>query len=415
MSQAASPKHAQPSSSTQTNSSTRTAPRFPVSAPAKPPTDLNSHTRLDVLRNTWTVFATGREDRPHEFVDAGVTTKRSLECPFCNGNEELTPNPTWVGKVVRTKDSLFRIDTDPADDQPCDPAWNVRVVPNKYPAVDSLPTVASAATIAGDSGTPDQSEGPRSNSSPLFPSRPVFGGHEVVIESRGHARSLTDVSLTEAELIFRAYRDRLLHFRSDPNVQYANVFKNVGLRAGASLSHSHSQIVATNQVPPMIEQSFARMKRHRASTGCCLMCDMVREERRQKERIIATDDHTVAFCPFASHLPMMVRVTTKQHQECFEDLNDQSLRSVSRMVYRVIGWLESLQPGAAYNYCLGTKPSGIEDSSDAFHWSIDIFPRMTRVAGFEWASGSMINPVLPEFAARKYRYRAMAEDPRLTL
>ena len=282
----------------------------------------------------------------------------------------------------------------------------VRVVPNKYPAVDSSNLLIS---------TEDFPRGALSNSSPLFPSGPVLGGHEVVIESRRHANSLTDISMTEAELVFRAYQDRLLHYRSNPDVKYTNVFKNVGQQAGASLSHSHSQIVATNQIPPMIEQTFSRMKRYRANTGCCLMCDMVREERRQKERIIARDDQTIAFCPFASHLPMMVRVTTKQHQACFEDLDHQVLRSVSRMVYRVIGWLETLRPGTAYNYCLSTKPSGIEDSSDAFHWSIDIFPRMTRVAGFEWASGSMINPILPEVAARQYRYRAIAEDPRLSL
>jgi UDPglucose--hexose-1-phosphate uridylyltransferase len=392
MSQAASVKHADIDS--------------PIVPPLAPTAKQVAHTRLDVLRGTWTIFATGRDERPHEFIDNSVTTKPNLACPFCSGNEDQTPSPCWVGKVVRTKESTFRIDADPATDEPCDPAWTVRVVPNKYPAVAS-PKIATSAATCKDS--------PQSNSSPLFPSSSVFGGHEVVIESRGHANSLTDVSLTEAELIFRAYRDRLLHFRSDPDVKYTNVFKNVGQQAGASLSHSHSQIVATNQIPQAIEHSFARMKRHRASTGCCLMCDLVREERRQKDRVIASDDHTIAFCPFASHLPMLVRVTTKQHQECFEDLDDPSLRSVSRMVYRVIGWLETLRPGTAYNYCLSTKPSGIEDSSNSFHWSVDIFPRMTQVAGFEWASGSMINPVLPEFAARQYRHRAMAENPRSTL
>jgi UDPglucose--hexose-1-phosphate uridylyltransferase len=400
MSQAASFKHANASVKIETGSQSS------VSKTENRSTNQNSHTRFDVLQNTWTVYATGREERPHEFIEACVTTDKNLDCPFCCGNEDKTPSPTWIGKVVRTKDAAFQIETNPNNELPNDTAWSVRVVPNKYPAVDStaVPLNTDLPPVLA-----------LSNSSPLFPSSPIFGGHEVVIESRQHAQSLTAVSMTEAELVFRAYRDRLLHFRSDPNVKYANVFKNVGQQAGASLSHSHSQIVATNQVPPMVERSFALMKRHRASTGCCLMCDMIREERRQQERIIAVDEHAIAFCPFASHLPMMVRVTTKQHHECFEDLDDQSLRSVSRMVYRVIGWLETLKPGAAYNYCLSTKPIGIKDSSEAFHWSIDIFPRITQVAGFEWSSGSMINPVLPEIAARQYRYRAIAEDPRLTL
>jgi UDPglucose--hexose-1-phosphate uridylyltransferase len=371
-----------------------------------------AHARLDVIRNAWTIFATGRDARPQEFIEAEPVKNKSLTCPFCSGNENQTPQPSWVGRIARTDQSKFQIKTQPEAVESRDGRWNVRVVPNKYPAVQPWSTNSNGVVSEASQTASTQFQ---SSGSSLFQSKPVVGGHEVVIESRRHTRSLTDISAIEAELVFLAYRDRLLHFRSLPNVNYACVFKNVGQRAGASLAHSHSQILATSLIPPEIERSCARMQRHRATTGCCLMCDLVREEFRHKERVIASDELTVAYCPFASRLPMKVRVTTKQHQACFEDLDDQSLRAVSRMVYRGIGWLEKLQPNASYNYCLNTKPSGIQDASDAFHWSIDIFPRITQVAGFEWAGGSMINPVLPEDAARQYRYRAMAEDPRLTL
>ncbi len=101
-----------------------------------------------------------------------------------------------------------------------------------------------------------------------------------------------------------------------------------------------------------------RMSHHRAATGCCLRCDVIRAERKAKERVIACDETTIAYCPFASPLPMMIRVTTLEHQPHFEDLNDRTLESVSRMVFRVISWLEQIRPGTAYNYCLNTRPRG---------------------------------------------------------
>ena len=277
-----------------------------------------AQSRHDVLRDAWTIFAPGRADRPHEFTEPEVTTKANLACPFCEGNEDKTPSPVWIGKVVRTQDSTFRINRSPsAKSDHQETRWSVRVVPNKYPAVS--PGQGPDAHIV----TPDQ---PPADEASLFQSSPIFGGHEVVIESKHHSRSLTDRSVTEAELVFLAYRDRLDHYRNDPQVKYANVFKNVGQQAGASLAHSHSQIMATNQIPRSIQHSFDRMKRHRAKTGCCLMCDLIREERRSQERVITRDDHTIAYCPFASHLPMLVRVTTVKHQACYEDLIDQAIR-----------------------------------------------------------------------------------------
>ena len=126
------------------------------------------------------------------------------------------------------------------------------------------------------------------------------------------------------------------------------------------------------------------------------------------------DDALVAHCPFASRLPMMVSVTTLEHQACFEDLSAKAVESVSRLVVRVVSWLESILPGASYNYCLHTRPPAADATRDSYHWSIEIFPRLTRIAGFEWSSQCMINPVLPEVAAAKYRSRAVAEDPRIS-
>jgi UDPglucose--hexose-1-phosphate uridylyltransferase len=178
------------------------------------------------------------------------------------------------------------------------------------------------------------------------------------------------------------------------------------------LSHSHSQLIATNRLPAQIKDSIDLMSRHRAATGCCLMCDLVRGELKSKQRIIWADNALVAFCPFASHLPMQVRVTTQEHEDCFENLDNCQLESISRLVGRVVSWLEKLRPGTAYNYCLHTRPPAMDDTHESFHWWIDIFPRMTQVAGFEWSSQCMINPILPEDSASKLGACARAEDPR---
>jgi UDPglucose--hexose-1-phosphate uridylyltransferase len=237
----------------------------------------------------------------------------------------------------------------------------------------------------------------------------------VIIESRHHVQSLTELDLAELQLVFRAYRDRIRYWRNVPGVSYISAFKNVGGKAGASLSHTHSQLIATDRMPVAVSTSLERMARHRATTGCCLSCDLIRGELKYKKRVVWQDRSLIAFCPFASQLPMMVRVTTLQHHACFEDLDEDCLESVARLVGRVISWLERLRPGTAYNFCLHTRPPGMSDPHDSYHWWIDIFPRMTQVAGFEWSSQCMINPIFPEDSAKRLRACARAEDPRQQL
>jgi len=171
-------------------------------------------------------------------------------------------------------------------------------------------------------------------------------------------------------------------------------------------------LIATDRMPNAVAHSTERLVRHHATSGCCLFCDLVRGEVKAKQRIVWQDDSLIAFCPFASHLPMLIRVSTKDHQPRFEDLGEKSLDSVSRLLQRAVSWLEKVRPGTAYNYCLHTQPPGMQDADDSFHWWIDIFPRMTQVAGFEWSCQCMINPVLPEDAAAKLRQCVRAEDPR---
>ncbi|MCG8650660.1 MAG: DUF4921 family protein, partial [Pirellulales bacterium] len=365
------------------------------SATAAAGPNVSAESRKDPLTGQWTIFAPHRDQRPDEFKQTR-TLGRRVDCPFCRGHESSTPQPVWIGNIV---DEEPLIDPEPLAGQSTEPDWLVRVVPNKYPAVSS-------------SSSPNASATHEHHDLNFFESRPVAGGHEVIVESPDHVDSLTQLDVAQAALVFKAYRDRIRYWRAVPNIQYVSVFKNVGGDAGASLKHAHSQLVAIDRMPALVATLVHRQQRHHATTGCCLQCDLLRAELKSRRRIVAQTESLVAYCPFASRLPMLVRITTKEHQAHFEDLDDELLDQVSRLCVRVISWLERLYPGSSYNHLLHTCPPASTLDGDCYHWAMELFPRLTQVAGFEWSSQCMINPVLPEHAAARYRILAEAEDPR---
>ncbi len=358
-----------------------------------------AESRLDPITGEWTVFAPYRDRRPDEFKVSRSVASETLECPFCQGHEANTPPPVWIGRV---DDDEMRIFQPQSTRSLCDADWSVRVVPNKFPAVSSAPGIGGISKNAERDST-------------FFQSRPTVGGHEVIIESPNHVQSLTELDLAEATLVFKAYQDRILHWRSVPDIRYISVFKNVGGDAGASLRHGHSQLIAIDRQPKLVSTIVDRMQHHRATTGCCLQCDLIRAELKSKRRIVAQTESLIAYCPFASRLPMMVRITTKDHHACYEELSDEMIEAVSRLAVKVISWLEVLHPGTSYNFLLHTRPPASPGGMDPYHWSMELFPRLTKIAGFEWSSQCMINPVLPEQAAAQYRKCAAAEDPRIVL
>ncbi|GAA4450325.1 galactose-1-phosphate uridylyltransferase [Novipirellula rosea] len=380
-------------------------PAAPEAATQLPEPSGCAESRLNPITGDWTIFAPHREARPDQFgTEQRVPTTTALECPFCAGEEHTTPPPTWVAKI--TPDDSFQVLYPPSNGSAVSPAalrdWSVRVVPNKFPAVTQ------------SDSTPAQNDLPK-RSSPLFQSSKVIGGHEVIIESPNHVQSISELDLTEIKLMLVAYQHRLSHWRKQPGIQYISLFKNVGGDAGASLQHSHSQLLASDQMPNSVENINERMRSHQARTGCCLQCDIIRAELKQKKRIVAQTNSLVAYCPYASRLPMLLRVTTKDHVDHFDQLSFDVLDDLARMIKRMTGWLETLVPNASYNMLLHTRPPGAHGNAEAFHWSLEFFPRITRVAGFEWSSQCMINTVLPELATEKYRKCAAAENPRLVL
>lgn len=368
-------------------------------APATPPTPPDQpHSRLDVISGRWTMFANQRGDRPNDFEFTATPKLTQDGCPFCRGNEQCTPEPVLVLPWENSAACPCGA-TDPGD-------WGVRVVPNKYPAVATHPAEGQVPTREDIAPRHAASRDDQT----LFPVRAISGGHEVFIESPEHFTSLVDLDLAQVVSLLKVYQARIRHWVTQPSIRYVSLFKNAGPAAGASLLHPHSQLIAVTELPNSIRGTLDRLRRHHARSGCCLQCDVLRAELESKRRLVAVTDAHVVYCPFASYLPMLMRITTHRHVERYEDLTDREIDGLARLIRRAIGWLNTLYPGVAYNYLIHTRPPAV-GMQEGFHWSFELFPRLTQIAGFEWSCETIINPMLPEDAATQLREVALRENP----
>jgi UDPglucose--hexose-1-phosphate uridylyltransferase len=319
-----------------------------------------SEFRQDPLSRRWVIIGGERAGRPNEFLEA-ATRATGLQCPFCAGHEADTP-PAIATYGANGKGK-----------------WLVRVVPNKFPAV-----------------TPEKSYVVTSDSAP------GFGRHEVIVESPRHVASLSELTDAESEAAFAAYRDRLFQLKGDGPYRYVQIFKNVGPAAGASLEHIHSQLIALPTVPEVIEQELVAsgdfFRQHQRS----LLLEMLEQEIAAGDRVVAKTDRFVAFCPYASRFAYEVWIVPRQHQPRFEDVEPGELGELSRLAREMIGCIERAIGPVAYNYFLHTQPFDMP-AYDHYHWHIEIIPRLTKVAGFEWSTGCFINPYPPESAAAHLR------------
>ena len=322
--------------------------------------------RKDPVSDHWVIIAPNRAARPEQFASHGPA-RLPLRCPFCRGHELDTPAAVatygWHGLVSGAAE------------------WQVRVVQNKYPALEMV-------------------ERPLTISSALYEVGPGFGTHEVIVEAPDHVVSFGALDVRQAELVFLAFRDRLLHLRTDPRIAYGQLFKNSGSAAGASLEHTHSQLIGTPIIPTQIQAELARSRAYFDRQGRCVFCDMIREELADGARVVFESDTFVAFCPFASQFPYEVWVVPKRHHCRFESTEDREVRELARTVVEIARRIELALENPAFNFLIHTSPFRLSPVS-YFHWHLEFFPRLTKTAGFEWGAGDYINTVSPEDAARK--------------
>jgi len=333
--------------------------------------------RKDPVLGRWVIISTERGKRPSDFNhEATEVAGNPANCPFEAGHEEMTPPEVYA---VR-----------PPGSQPDSPGWKLRVIPNKFPAL----------RIEGQLGRKGLG---------LYDKMNGVGAHEVVIENPDHMRDLDARQIEENFLIYKAYRDRIVDLMRDERFEYIMVFRNYGIRAGASLSHPHSQIIATPIVPKRVTEELNGSLQHYRYKKRCIFCDIIDQEQMLEERIVMASNHFMVLCPFAASNPFELWIIPTRHQADYTQASDDELRDLAGVMGRLVGKYKKTLGDVHYNYVVHTTPSegAMEDDFPYghahYHWHIEMFPRLTRTAGFEWGTGFYINPTPPEEAARYLR------------
>lgn len=368
--------------------------------------------RKDPLTGRWIIVAEERMNRPNQFdINTENIHNTDLElCPFCPDNEDLTPE-----ELDRIVDS---------DDQ----RWASRAVPNKYPAVEDSGEFPDYKGFQNRYGGTLDVDFPLSRYEDTF-SDPIegFGSHELIIDTPRHVLCVSEMSDREVYDMFRMYRQRLQKLKNEKKSAHALIFKNVGCEAGASIYHSHSQLLAMPFLPPPIQRELQRAISFRREMDECFWCTHVEHELREKVRIIEEGKHFVSLCPYVSRFPAETVIYPKRHISHFEDIEDELLREFAEMTRRTVVLLSKgvdwHKSRLAYNMILKSGPfmysgplnmSDISDSAfwfqkldysyeKAYHFHLVILPSLAKAAGFEWGCGLHINPIAPETAAARLR------------
>ena len=321
--------------------------------------------RRDPVVGRWVIISTDRIHRPTDFQANQATLPVLSLCPFCPGNEAQTPP-----EILAYRD---------AGTHPNGPGWNLRVIPNKFPALQ----------IEGDLGR----EGIG-----LYDRMKGIGAHEVIVETPDHKATLATLPEKCLEDLFWVFRDRILDLRKDLRLRYVLIFKNHGPAAGATLEHPHSQLIALPIVPTNVTAEIEGCREHYHNKERCIYCDIIRQERGDRARVVTENGEFLAVVPFAPRFPFEVWILPKRHSASFDETQKFEVEGLARIFSDTFRRLDRVLRMPAFNYILHTSPLR-ESTHDFYHWHIEIIPKLTQVAGFEWGTGFYINPVLPEEAA----------------
>jgi len=320
--------------------------------------------RKDPILGRWIIISKERGKRPTDFIIEEDGAKGGF-CPLCAGNEKTTPGEVLSYGAV--------------DRLPNTPGWSLRVVPNKYPAL----------VIEGELAK--EGEG-------LYDKMNGIGAHEVIVETPNHEDSFTYLPPDRMAQVFFAFRDRLIDLAQDSRFKYVMIFKNHGRAAGASLEHSHSQLVALPILPRMITSELEGSLAYYRYKERCVFCDIIHQERREPLRVVCENEQFLVIVPFAPRSPFEMWLLPKRHSSNFEAMDEAGFSAMTEMFSECMRRLDRCVPGVPYNFVLHTAPLR-SVPMEHFHWHFEIMPKLTSIAGFEWGSGFYINPVPPEDAA----------------
>jgi len=325
--------------------------------------------RRDPVIGRWVIISSERGKRPSEFTQEQEINNSKI-CPFCPGNEHLTPPEIYAFRDKETKKDK--------------PGWWVRVVPNKYPVLGVEGQLRRTGV-----GLYDKMDG--------------IGAHEVIIETPEHRKEMNELSDDKKlEDIIWMFRERIVDLKKDMRLEYILIFKNRGSTAGATISHPHSQLIALPMVPVRVQQEMRGAKSYYDYKERCVFCDIIQQEISDQIRIVTETEHFIAICPFASRFPFEIWILPKYHCARFEDIQRNDVSSLVQIMKTVLTKLDIALDRPPYNYLIHTLPLK-EANQVYYHWHIELIPRLIKIAGFEWGTGCYVNPTPPENSARYLR------------
>lgn len=321
--------------------------------------------RRDPIVGRWVIVDTDHPSKPEDF-EREEHSYRAGDCPFCYGNEGLTPPEI---EAIR----------DPST-HPNTPGWQVRTIANKFPALQIEGEIERHGL-----GLYDMSNG--------------IGAHEIIIQTPYHHKELADLEDYEVENTIKMYCRRMTDLSRDSRFKYIMLFKNHGPSAGASLEHPHTQLIALPMIPKNVQEELDGAFEYFEYRERCVFCDMLRQELQEKERVIFENKYFLAFCPYVSRFAFEVWITPKKHQDAFCQMNQEQIQELAKILKAVLARINQVLFRPAYNFIIYTSPLNVEHK-EGYHWHIEIMPKLTRVAGFEWGTGFYIVPTPPELAAK---------------
>ncbi len=333
-----------------------------------------SELRKDPIVDRWIIIAAERGRRPFDFKTEPEPPS-SEGCPFCEGNEQTTPP-----EVFALRDG----------GPPNSPGWRVRVVPNKFPAL-----AIEGELVRSGIGRLDRMTG--------------VGAHEVIIESPQHADDLPTLPADHIVDVLSTYAQRTCDLHRDERFRYTIVFRNYKAEAGASLSHPHSQLIALPFIPELMKEKLDSAREHYQRKERCIFCDLLEQELELSDRIIYRNEHFVILSPFAARFPFSVEIYPLEHCHDFVAMDSTQQYDLADALQYVLNQYKTTLSNPPYNMTLQAAPNTIPRPGHPdywgtiaydYHWHLEIFPRLTKMAGFEWGTGCYINPVSPEDAAQ---------------
>jgi UDPglucose--hexose-1-phosphate uridylyltransferase len=312
--------------------------------------------RKDYILDRWSVIAEKRAKRKHEFKKEKKDEKKpSKDCFFCPGNESLTPNET--GRIEKNG------------------KWTIRWFPNKFPAVNK-------------EGNPSIR-----NADKYFTYSDAYGIHEIIVETPDHNKQLSDLSEKKIKEVLEVYSKRIKELGRLPETKYVLVFKNKGAEGGASLMHSHTQLLTYNKIPELVKDKVEASKKYEK----CPYCEIIEIEKKSHRRVFENNSF-VSFTPYSPRFNYEVLIFPKKHIKNITEMDENMLSELASMLKKILSKLKEVTE--SYNFFLHYSPEG-ED----LHFHIEICPRRSDWlwAGFELGTNATIIAVSPEDAARFYR------------